>query len=333
MSDTVHRLIRLLADGERHQLAELAAGADLNVGEVTSALERLERYGIDVSSAGGDRVRLTQALDLLDLDAASEHFRARATARHLAEGWRPELALRKEVDSTSRELARNPLEGPVPRALTAEFQSAGQGRLGRRWLSPYASGICLSLAARLSRAPGALGALSLAMGVGVHRALAACGVDCVKLKWPNDLVLGDGKLGGILVQIEAGRNGGSTCIVGVGLNVTARPTVPPDGPAAPLPPRCLADSGQVVSRSRLLGVLLAELAAALAEFSASGFEPFVPEWTAADYLRGRPVRVSGGASDFEGVAEGIGRDGVLLVRDAGQVRAVVSGDVSVRLAA
>ncbi len=105
----------------------------------------------------------------------------------------------------------------------AEFQHAGRGRRGRRWIAPLGGGLCLSVGWQFADTPPELSALTLAVGVVARRALAAvAGVD-VGLKWPNDLVLDARKLGGILLELTAEAQGGCYVVAGIGINVSLPP--------------------------------------------------------------------------------------------------------------
>ena len=106
-----------------------------------------------------------------------------------------------EIESTNSYLLQQPAPSPgrVRVALT-DNQTAGRGRHGRTWQSPPGSGLCLSMGYTFARQPSNLPALTLAIGLGVTEALSEVGVHGVLLKWPNDLMADDGKLGGILTE-------------------------------------------------------------------------------------------------------------------------------------
>lgn len=331
MTEGLEKLLRLLADGVARKRSALASELGLAAAELDRHLEAVPACGLTLVVAGRDEVRLATPLDLFSYAAIIEAFR-NTPAVALPPDWQPQLELLSEVDSTSLRLLRGAEKSQGTQACIAEFQSAGQGRAGRGWQSPFASGICLSLALDLARTPAELGALSLAAGVAVLRALPASPELTAQLKWPNDIIVGDGKLGGILVQISNDQGKKTRCVVGVGLNVVVPPVVPADGLAPPLPARCLRDLGALQSRSQIAGRLLGELCDAMYEFDRHGFGPFIREWRKADYLHGRPVTVVNGGVPVTGVAEGIRSDGVLLVREGDRQHSVVSGDVSIRVA-
>ncbi len=185
--------------------------------------------------------------------------------------------------------------------------------------------------------PAELSALTLAVGVVVRRVLAAvAGVD-VALKWPNDLVLDERKLGGILLELTAEAQGACHVVAGIGLNVA----LPPE--SLPSLQRLAARRDRSCDRARaecrrrraaLAASLIDELAELFADYAAAGFAPYRGDWRAADFLRGRSVHARRRRrASLSGTAVGIDADGALLVETAnGERRRVISGDVSVRSA-
>lgn len=189
--------------------------------------------------------------------------------------------------ASTQEVAR-PL--PVGTAVVAEHQEAGRGRLGRRWEAPPGSALLASFVMPFQTlAP-------IAAGVA---AAAACG-PAVRLKWPNDLLLEDRKLGGILVEAT-----GARAIVGIGINLAWAPA---------------GAASLGVERDGLLERLVSELE----EWWSAPAATLLAAWRARSDTLGRRVRVELGGEVFEGEADGIAEDGALIV--AG--RRVAAGDVT-----
>jgi BirA family biotin operon repressor/biotin-[acetyl-CoA-carboxylase] ligase len=197
-------------------------------------------------------------------------------------------------------------------------------------MAPFASGLCLSLNWSYGDAPATLGALSLAAGVAALRALARLDIGGLALKWPNDIVKDDRKLGGILIDLRGEAAGPAYVVVGIGINVrlpeSARVRLATEGVNAV----DLASIGKVPSRNALAGALIAELSAALLEYGARGMAAFADEWQRADSLAGRSVAVLQAGQALEGRARGVDDDGALLLEIDGVPRRIVSGEVSVR---
>lgn len=216
------------------------------------------------------------------------------------------------------------------RVAIAESQTEGRGRLGRRWISPPLSGLCISVAYTFAETPPNLPSLSLAIGAGVAAALQTMGVDDVALKWPNDLVARDGKLGGILTEVRPEVGQGRTMVIGLGVNVDlpdAMRQAPGEGWAARI-----VDLKECVewlpSRPALAAGILQCVIAVIARFERDGFAAFHAAWQDRDWLRGKQVSIPQAEEDVRGVASGIAEDGALLVQTAAGTRRIVSGSVT-----
>jgi len=318
-------LLALLADGALHSGEQLASALGVSRAAVWKQRKSLADWGIDCTAERGRGYRLAAPLDLLNADAI------RGALPQFAAGRLRHLDVHEALASTSDTLlAVNELPAGKFDACLAEFQSAGRGRRGRRWLAPFASGLCLSVNWTFRDAPAALGALSLAAGVAVLRALRKFGVADAKLKWPNDILHEGRKLGGILIDLRGEAAGPAYVVVGVGLNLRLPPSALTALRAAGVEAVDLATLGAAPKRGAVAAALVAELALALEEFGARGFAAFAAEWREADALAGKAVRVSRGDQAEEGVARGVDEDGALLL-DAGLgPRRVLSGEVSVR---
>lgn len=247
------------------------------------------------------------------------------------------IEIADEIESTNRALLeRAPPAAGRLRVMLAEHQTGGRGRRGRSWIMPAATGIALSVAWCFAQRPAGLSALSLAVGAATRRALAdSVGID-IGLKWPNDLILDGGKLGGILIELEAPVTGACHVVAGIGLNVAV--------PAATLAAasnlrhgaRNLAPAvpGQDLDRSAIAGALIARLVELFAGYADTGFAPYRAEWLAAHVLEGEAVTLDSPAGIESGTVRGIGDDGALVVEDAaGERRRIISGDVTVRASA
>jgi BirA family biotin operon repressor/biotin-[acetyl-CoA-carboxylase] ligase len=207
-------------------------------------------------------------------------------------------------------------EGAV---VVAARQTRGRGRLGRAWASPPGGLWCSTLLRPAGGSPPGL--LSLAAGLAAAEAVETAAGVAAALRWPNDVLIGERKVAGILLEAAA-----AAVVAGVGINVN----VPLDA----LPPEVAAGAtslhlhaGRTLDLEPVLSTLVARLDVWYRRWAADP-DRIAAAWPARDALRGRPVRVAGGAAPVEGVADGIAPDGALRVRQAdGRVRAAVAGDV------
>lgn len=324
------RVFAALSDREFHSGESLAAAAGVTRSAVWKAIGALRELGLSVEAAPHRGYRLAEPGEALEARgiAACLSVATQARLRSLEVAW-------STASTNAALLAAAPPPAGTFDVLLAEHQSAGRGRRGRRWLAPVGGSLCLSVGATLDPLPRELPALTLGIGVCVLRALQpllpprGVGID---LKWPNDLVAAGAKLGGILAELRAEAGGAGHVVVGVGLNLRlgaqGRAEVAAEGTSATDLDALGVD---VHLRNRIAAAVVERCVEGLACFAAEGFAPFIGEWRRADALRDRPVRVLGGAEAFEGIARGIDTQGALQVETAaGAVRAVSSGEVSVR---
>jgi BirA family biotin operon repressor/biotin-[acetyl-CoA-carboxylase] ligase len=325
------RLVGLLADGKFHSGGALAAALGVTRSAVWKQIHRLGDLGLEVIVESGRGYRLAAPLELLARDAILE------TLDPQTRGACEQLEVVAILPSTSAALAEQPMPAPgMWRAVLAEFQTAGRARRGRRWLSPFGGGLCLSLSWCFASVPKDFPALSLAAGIAARRAIAATGSPALSLKWPNDVLINDAKLAGILVDVDGDARGPLRAIIGVGLNLSVPDglvgAVVADGGLRPGSiDQCGPEVGQI-SRNELAARLIGGLFGILRAYPTQGFAPLADEWRRHDYLRGRPVTVSGGAQPISGVARGVAADGALLVEGRDGVAAVLGGEVTLRAA-
>lgn len=247
--------------------------------------------------------------------------------RRLAPRTRWSIEWRAECGSTSAVLMERARAGAADRSvLVAGRQTAGRGRRGAAWLAPPSASLAFSFLFETGRAPIAFGLLPLAAGVGCCRALRRLGADGVALKWPNDLVLFSGKLGGILVESSL-RDSASPVVIGIGINLVEGDRLTQRLGRAVAD---LAQAGIRPGREELLAALLEEMETLLAAFEENRDDEIVVAWSGYDALRGRQIEVLGSGATVRGVARGIRLDGGLRVDTALGERVIYAGEASIR---
>ena len=264
---------------------------------------------------------------MTSLDLARIESGLDATTRSLL----TDLEVFDTIGSTNTYLAGAPAPPPGKlRVAIADEQTAGRGRHNREWVSERGSGLYESLAYTVAAPRSDLSALPLELGVVVLNALASVGIDDVMLKWPNDLVANDAKLGGLLAETRV-RGEEVLVVAGIGINVTL-----------PASTRRLASSSwangaialadiaaTVPGRNDLAAAVTNSVACVFGEFVTNGLTAFIDRWRDVDWLRGRSVRVESAAHALEGVATGIDAGGALLLRTASGTLPVTAGTVTV----
>jgi len=238
-------------------------------------------------------------------------------------------------DSTNAVMLRRAEEGaPSGSVIIAEEQTAGRGRRGRHWFASPGDSLTFSLLWRF--APGTAPAgLSLAVGVAVARALETGSRDgnpdagAVLLKWPNDILKGGRKLGGILVELIPGAP--HAAVIGIGINLRLPAGMPPEVRATSAP---ISESPDTPDVNELYAALLSELLVTLDAFGAKGFASIREEWLRRNAFQDAAVTLT---SDFappaNGICRGVDADGALLLEVGGRIERVLSGEVSLRPAA
>lgn len=323
-------LLALLADGEFHSGSALAKSLRVSRSAVWKFVGALRELGIDVQAIPRSGYRLPRQIDLLSADTIAHQL---AKSGATLEG----LDVLMTVGSTNQFL----LDAPAPeagamRVCTTEIQHAGRGRRGRSWTAPFGSGVCMSASWQFAEMPPEFSALGLVVGIAVSRSLVGLGVPEVKLKWPNDLVWRNRKLGGILIEMRGEAGGPAKVVIGIGINVRMPSEARLD--LAKQNAILLADlheitPTQVPTRNEVVAAVVTELARVLPVFAMRGLAPFRDEWRHFDAIANMPIKVFTQTETVLGEARGISSDGSLLVDVNGKLHEFVSGEVSVRSAA
>jgi len=234
------------------------------------------------------------------------------------------------IASTNTYLMSQPPPAPGRyRVAVADHQTSGRGRHYRRWISAPGSGVYLSFAYTFSRDASSLEGLTLAIGVGVVSALRKLDIEGISLKWPNDIVALDGKLGGILTEVQSGTGAGATVVTGVGLNVDIQQRVD-FGVESGWAQRAVdlkSVTTELPQREIIVGALIDSLYVTFRQFAESGLAPFLDDWRQHDWLRGREITVDMPDRQVTGIAAGVADDGTLLVDTAAGPVRVLSGSI------
>ncbi len=320
------RLLNCLSDGEFHSGEVLGARLGISRMAVWKHLKALRELGIELETVRGKGYRLPVSCELLDRD----EIMANTSPESLALLGPVEVLM--ETGSTNTRLREQAQNGARSGSVClTELQHHGRGRHGRSWVSPFAANLYLSLLWRSPLGAAALGGLSLVAGISVLRCLQSFGVTEAGLKWPNDVLAGDAKLAGILIDVMGESTGPCAVVIGVGINVAMQ------GRAACAIDQAWTDLHSLtgrhdISRNRLAAHLLDCLLPALQAFESRGLQPFMTDWQRYDLVTGRQIDLRLPNTVVRGKACGIDAGGALLVDTAEGRRRYTSGEVSVRIA-
>jgi BirA family biotin operon repressor/biotin-[acetyl-CoA-carboxylase] ligase len=320
------RLLTLLSDGEHHSGEALGAALGVSRMAVWKHIKALHELGIDIPVQRGKGYCLPATLELLE----RERILA-ATSSRCVDAI-SDIHVYLDVDSTNNWLREVAINGAASGTVcVAEMQSAGRGRRGRTWVSPFASSLYMSLLWRSNCGAASLGGLSLVTGIALVRALQSLGIEGAGLKWPNDVLAGSDKLAGVLIDVVGESNGPCALIIGVGINMNM------PGEAGQAIDQSWTDlrrlAGDIeISRNELAGRLLSELIPVMASFERAGMQPFLDDWRRYDLVSGQRVDLMLPNEEVSGTAYGIDEGGALLVDTLDGRRRFLSGDVSLRVA-
>mgnify|MGYP001766901813 CR=1 FL=1 len=211
-------------------------------------------------------------------------------------------------------------KAPDGAVVVAESQTSGRGRLGRAWASPKYKGLYFSIIVRPDTAVSEVASITLMAAVSVCEAvLRSCGCDA-RIKWPNDILLEQKKLGGILTEMNAGLGRVNYVVIGIGINVNGAPI---EGGIS-----LERHTGSVVNRGGLLREILRQFERYYNKFRKNELGYILDAWRQFSVTLGRRVRIDMHTGRLDGIALDIDTDGGLLVRrDSGIIEKVLAGDV------
>lgn len=240
----------------------------------------------------------------------------------------PHILRFESLPSTNLEAARYAAEGaPEGLCIVAAEQTAGRGRLERQWTSPKNAGLYFSVILRPQFAQSRWSILTLLAAVAVHDALTHVFDVRADIKWPNDVLVNDKKICGILAE-TAETPKGRAIVLGIGINLRTN--------AFPAALKKLATSVETeTGREACPDDIIAPLVGSLATYYAmvhqpDGAEKIVREWARrSSFATGKKVRVANGEEIIEGVTRGLESDGALMIEtDSGEFKTVRTGDVT-----
>lgn len=267
---------------------------------------------------------LGRNVEFLSDTGVSEHLTSSAAE------WLKGLEVHSVIGSTNDRLMAEGTGSIDGLVCLAEVQTKGRGRRGKTWLSPFAANIALSAGIAVDRSPHQLSGLSLVVGLAVIDCLKGLGVRDAALKWPNDVLLGGRKLGGILIEIKS--TPGSTrpiteTVIGVGMNVRM-----PSNLQASIDQAItdLAGEGYEISRNQLVGRLICSILDHVREFERIGFVGMRRRFDENHWLHGELCQVSQGPSVAIGHVKGVTETGELELLTETGTQTFGAGEVTLR---
>jgi len=340
--NSLQQLLTSLSDGQVHSGESLGARLGISRAAVWKQIKAARQAGLPLRANRGEGYQLEKGFEMLRPDVIKQS--CTFDTLNALSG----IDVLMSIDSTNSQVMRLFQKGCNRPVVLAEKQTAGRGRRGRVWHSPFASSIYLTVGWIYAEGISAIEGLSLVVGLKVVEALQSFGATELQLKWPNDIYWRQRKLAGILIDVQNNPAGVCQVAIGVGINVNLQETQSTliDQPWVDLGQILQADDGpveglSVISRNKLAAELLNHLIPALLTLPEKGFSAYQREWQRYDACYGKPVTLQSGTSVIAGRACGVNSQGAYgidindpkIVSQSGPatIHYVSGGEISLRI--
>jgi BirA family biotin operon repressor/biotin-[acetyl-CoA-carboxylase] ligase len=316
-------LLNLLAENATIVVSGARIAREIGVSRSTvwRWVNRLRDLGVRVKGEQHTGYFLEKVPDILTPDTLRQRLKGSIFGKRVHHFFK--------IDSTNRVAMDLGHAGePEGTVVIAEEQTAGRGRAGHSWHSERATGIYVTVLLRPRISPVQASLLTMMAGLSAFSAIRAQSDLEPDLKWPNDILVGGKKLGGILTEMHAEPNQIRFVIVGIGINVNQE-KFPADLGAIATSLR--AETGRPQSRLELVVRLLRQFETDYNQFIANGSESVIRSFEAvSSFTRGERVHVTNGSESYAGVTDGLSPEGFLRVRPDGSSASisVIAGDVT-----
>ncbi len=272
------------------------------------------------------------AWGLMDSEPINQVKIRQAEVRQAVEALGFDWCYREQTGSTNADALQHHASHGRDVVAFGEAQSAGRGRRGRQWLSPFARNIYCTVGISREIPAARQGLLSIITGVALCRTLRAQTGLQVRLKWPNDLLLADQKLGGILIESRALGVGHFFFAIGFGLNLmmSADELANLDRPATSLSQALNDDACDDLDRSKLLVASIEAVTSAIRDFEIDAVAGLIDEFSDFDAYHERKVEVISGEQRISGVNRGIDEQGQLRLETAQGIELHSAAEISLR---
>lgn len=322
-ASSLRQLLDLLSDGQFHSGEELGILLGVSRAAVWKHLQKLESLGIKLLSIKGRGYCIDGGLDLLDLNKIQTNLTSSLPLK---------LTLFPQIDSTNSYLMRR--ENSTMHVCLAEFQSAGRGRRGRVWVSPFAQNIYCSIGWGFEGGVAALEGLSLVVGLVIVRTLQRYGVSGLELKWPNDVLYQDKKLAGVLIEMTGDPAGYCQVVIGMGINVAMGDDQAHAIGQPWIELRSILERQGLpyISRNLLVAKLIDELMLILNDYEKTGFVGYCAEWQSLNAHAGQVVELRNGNLVCSGLCLGVSGVGALILETEQGREVFHGGEISLRRA-
>ena len=308
------QILALLSSGQFVSGEQLATELGISRAAVNKHIDALETYGVAIYSVKGRGYKLANPISLID-------------ASRLVQSIDNRCFYFDEIASTNGFLLDHITELKNGDVCVAEYQSAGRGRRGRTWVSPYGHHLYFSLFWTFPQGMAQAMGLSLVVACTLVEVLKSFGVENIGVKWPNDIYLDNKKLAGILIEMSGQADSLCQLIIGVGVNMAMSEE---QGKGIDQPWSDLSELVDMPDKTALVIALHKQLKRDIQLFEREGLAAFKTRWQAADLFYGREIRLLMGEKSVEGICRGVDEQGAVLLETADGVQAFIGGEISLR---
>lgn len=299
LSPKLIKLISLLNDTPQ-TVEQLNQALGIGRSAVCQMIKKLQDYGISIETHKSESYRLPKSLQLLDPKII-----------HQLNSPAVDLFVYEQLNSTNDQAKQLPYTNK-PIVVLAEQQTAGRGRLGRSWHSPFAENIMLTYLQQMTCEIGELSGLSLVVGLSTLKTLQAIAPNLpLQVKWPNDVLCDQHKIAGVLIELQTNHQGHCCVVIGIGININMQETTSHINQAWT---SLAKQTHQYYNRNPIVTRLLDQLQTDLALFQQQGFAPFQAVWRKWDAYIGKLITINTGAEKIPVEALGITVTGQLKAR-------------------
>ncbi|MEZ9142619.1 MULTISPECIES: bifunctional biotin--[acetyl-CoA-carboxylase] ligase/biotin operon repressor BirA [unclassified Shewanella] len=281
---------------------------------VNNHIAQLETYGVDIFSVKGKGYKLANQLPIFDKSKLVNNIENRCFYFH-------------EIESTNAFMLQHADELKNGDICIAEYQSAGRGRRGRQWVSPYGQHVYASLFWRLNQGMNAAMGLSLVVACSIVTSLKAFGVDGLGVKWPNDIYRDNKKLAGILIELSGHSIDECNLVIGFGINMSMSEQ---HAEQIDQPWSDLTSLNSMPDKTELLTAIHKQLKIDLMQFEAEGMEPFISQWQEYDLFYDKQINLLMAPNNVTGTCKGIDKQGAVLLEHNGVITSYIGGEISLR---
>jgi len=294
----------------------LAKQAGISRAAIGKHISALVEYGVEIYSVKGKGYKLASRISLIDENQLKSALHHRCFYFD-------------EILSTNAFLLQNVNELNSGDICVAEYQSAGRGRRGRTWISPYGCHLYSSMYWNLKQGMAQAAGLSLVVACSLVRALESFNIEGLGVKWPNDIYLNEKKLAGVLIEMNGQADSHCHLVIGIGINVSMSQA---QGLKIDQPWSDLSLQNSNLNKTDLMVALQKQLHQDLIEFESRGMRAFLPRWKGIDIFYGREVKLLMGENQVAGICRGIDETGAIILETNNGIEAFVGGEISLRSA-